>query len=45
MIWIMATSVGRLIRDDTGVLRLQVNELVRGLGIPSDLGDLEKIPG
>jgi hypothetical protein len=37
----MATLVGRLIRgDDTGVRRLQVDELARGLGIPSNLGDL-----
>jgi hypothetical protein len=41
----MATSVGHQIRDDTGVCRLQVDELARGLGIPSTFGDLEKIPG
>jgi hypothetical protein len=36
----MVTSVGRQIRDDTGVCHLQVDELARGLGIPSNLGDL-----
>jgi hypothetical protein len=45
MIWIMATLVRSRIRDDTGVCRLQVDELACGLGIPSDWGDLEKIPG
>jgi hypothetical protein len=38
--WTMATFVRRRIRDDTGVRRLQVDELTRGLGIPSNLGDL-----
>jgi hypothetical protein len=37
------TSVGRLIRDDKGVHRLQADELALGLGIPSNWGDLEKI--
>jgi hypothetical protein len=41
----MVTSVGRQIRDDTGVCCLYVDELARELGIPSDLGDLELING
>jgi hypothetical protein len=36
----MVTSVCRRIR----ACRLQVDELARGLGIPSKWGDLEKIP-
>jgi hypothetical protein len=44
-IWIMATTGDRRIRDDTGVCHLQVDELARELGIPSNWGDLEKIPG
>jgi hypothetical protein len=39
----MVTSVRHRIRDDTGVCCLQVDELVRGLGIPSKWGDLELI--
>jgi hypothetical protein len=41
MTWIVATLVRRRIRDDTGVCRLQVDELACKLGIPSDSGDLE----
>jgi hypothetical protein len=46
MIWIIATLVGRLIRgDDTGVRRLQVDELACELGIRSNWGVLEWIHG
>jgi hypothetical protein len=41
----MATTGGRQIRDDTGVCHLQVDELARELGIPSDWDDLEYIHG
>jgi hypothetical protein len=41
----MVTSVGRQIRDNTGVCCLRVNEVARELGIPCNWGDLEKIPG
>jgi hypothetical protein len=45
MTWITVTSVGRQICDDTGVCRLQVDELACELGIRSNLGDLELIHG
>jgi hypothetical protein len=41
----MATTAGRQIRDDTGVCRLQVDELAFELGISSNWGVLQKIHG
>ena len=45
MIWKMATLARRRILDDTGVCRLQVDELAFELGISSNWGVLEKIHG